>query len=107
MIRRPAFRSAASASRVSSKAVVNGYSSPPRFELGDLTVHQSDCSGCAGLYVRVCDLPVCTHFMTMERSENAYHFYYDNIAIAEWYDPALTTVDHRITKWASEPCRLC
>ena len=32
---------------------------------------------------------------------------YDNIAIAEWYDPALTTVDHRITKWASEPCRLC
>ena len=45
--------------------------------------------------------------MTMERSENAYHFCYDNIAIAEWYDPALTTVDHRITKWASEPCRLC
>lgn len=45
------------ASRVSSKAVFNVYSSPPRFELGDLTVYQSDCSGCAGLNVRVSTCP--------------------------------------------------
>jgi hypothetical protein len=48
----------------------------PNFELEDSTVFQSDRSGSAGLYVRVCELPLCAHFITMERSESAYHFYY-------------------------------
>jgi len=49
---------------------------PPRFALADLTVHQSDCFGCSGLYVRVCDLPPCTHFFTVECTSNAYQFRY-------------------------------
>jgi AraC-like DNA-binding protein len=61
-----------SLSRLPREAVL----SPPHFKLGNLTAHKSDQSGCAGLYVGVCDLPLCTHFITTERSENAYHFYY-------------------------------
>jgi AraC family transcriptional regulator len=59
-------------SRLPRQAVV----SPPHFKLGNLTARKSDHSGCAGLYVRVCDLPLCAHFVSTERSENAYHFYY-------------------------------
>jgi AraC-like DNA-binding protein len=68
------------ASRVSSKAVFNGYSSPPCLELGDLTAYQSDGSGCAGLNLRVCDLPACASFFTSERSAKAYHFHYRLLA---------------------------
>jgi AraC-like DNA-binding protein len=49
---------------------------PPYFKLGNLTSRKSDQSGCAGLYVRVCDLPACAHFISTERSENSYHFCY-------------------------------
>src|SRR5271170_3738925 len=60
------------ASRLPREAVV----SPPRFKLGNLTARKSDQSGCAGLYVRVCNLPMCAHFISMERNEDAYQFYY-------------------------------
>jgi AraC family transcriptional regulator len=50
--------------------------SPPYFKLGNLPARKSDQSGCAGLYVRVCNLPPYAHFISTERSENAYHFYY-------------------------------
>jgi hypothetical protein len=59
-------------SRLPRQAVVG----PPHLKLGNLTAQKSDQSGCAGLSVRVCDLPLCAHFISMERSENAYHFYY-------------------------------
>jgi hypothetical protein len=56
--------------------LVVGNELPPSFALADLTVHQSDRFGCTGLYVRVCDLPPCTHFFTVEGSSNTFQFRY-------------------------------
>ena len=48
----------------------------PVFELADLTIYQSDRSRCAGLYVKVCDLPGCARLITVERSPDTYHFHF-------------------------------
>jgi AraC family transcriptional regulator len=48
----------------------------PHFRLADLTVHQSDGSGCPGLRVRVCHLPAQVRFITTECSLDRHHFQY-------------------------------
>ena len=55
---------------------VVGNELPPSFALADLTVHQSDCFAGNGFYIRVCDLPPCRHFFTIECSSNAYQIRY-------------------------------
>jgi AraC-like DNA-binding protein len=48
----------------------------PHFQLANLTIHQSDGSGCPGLRVRVCNLPALTRFITIECSPDRHHFQY-------------------------------
>ena len=62
--------------QVTSRLPRQAVATPPHFKLGNLTARKSDHSGCEGLYVRVCDLPMCAHFISTERSENVYQFYY-------------------------------
>jgi AraC-like DNA-binding protein/rRNA maturation protein Nop10 len=47
---------------------------PPRFSLEDLALQKSEGSGCSGLRVNVCTLPMCDNFITTECRLDAYHF---------------------------------